>query len=998
MRIAPILGLILASVAIAQDAKQDSPASTLRKVQPFPTLSARVGGDWIAHWNPATNTPDSIIGTGIKLDDWRGNSLDEARRHALQLLREHADLLMLGDSEFRESIGARMGSDGNVWSFKFDQYFRGLPCIGGRADVRINIAGVVAKLGSRAWQIPATFVTVPMVDELEAQAKAWLALGQRQTDVPQSFGKRDNRLVIWGDVDATDTAPFYLAWEIPISNVDAQGRGPIGRYYIDARNGTVLHYTSDKHECAAAGCSDPHCTHVHGEPAATGAITPTTITVMAWTRNGQSAISALVNMPLVGLQVSVPGFGVQTTDSNGQFTIDLAAPVTITVTNLDGRHCGPITDTTGNTPNVSVPVTPGVPATIQLLNSAATQDQATHVGTFFWIDTVNEWSRSILGNSAQLNTADAVSPRVNVAGTCNAFYSGNTVNFYPLGGGCNNTGFSTVAMHEWGHGLDDRYGGISQTEGLSEGWGDIIGMYNVDNPVVGIDFTTSGGFVRTGLNTRLYGTATEVHAAGEVWMGFAWRLRDNLATALGNRPSAIAISNTIVVGSIVADATNQADAVEEVFIADDNDGNLLNGTPHYPQLSAAAITKGIPFPQQQLIAITHAPLLDTTVRYTPRLINALATPTDTGTLTQMRVVYSVNGAPSVPRAMVPNGSPNGFRAMLPGTGNGAISYHIEATSTTGTSRLPASGEFSYAVVVPPTGTFTAFYTENFEGTAPGWTHAALVGTLDDWQLGVPQGRSGTSNGVTWQDPSPTNSSRVYGTDLGGTIGTTSFNGAYYASEQSTLRAPVQNCSGRTGVTLRFRRWLSVEDGTFDHAQILVNGTVVWQNPVGSHLRDTAWQTVEYPIPMADNNQFVVIEFRMISDAALILGGWNIDDFEVGTRPVPSVPGILQVTPEQAIGGAPCQVTLRTDDPLELFVIVYGDTAGPTNVSPFPPILVGGAIDFFVGVTDAAGQASILTTAPAGMPPGGVVFFSQALIFESDNTYTTSNQNLTLFTQ
>ena len=56
MRIAPILGLILASVAIAQDAKQDSPASTLRKVQPFPTLSARVGGDWIAHWNPATNT------------------------------------------------------------------------------------------------------------------------------------------------------------------------------------------------------------------------------------------------------------------------------------------------------------------------------------------------------------------------------------------------------------------------------------------------------------------------------------------------------------------------------------------------------------------------------------------------------------------------------------------------------------------------------------------------------------------------------------------------------------------------------------------------------------------------------------------------------------------------------------------------------------------------------------------------------------------------------
>jgi hypothetical protein len=995
MRIAPILGLILASVAIAQDAKQDSPASTLRKVQPFPTLSARVGGDWIAHWNPATNTPDSIIGTGIKLDDWRGNSLDEARRHALQLLREHADLLMLGDSEFRESIGARMGSDGNVWSFKFDQYFRGLPCIGGRADVRINIAGVVAKLGSRAWQIPATFVTVPIVDELEAQAKAWLALGQRQTDVPQSFGKRDNRLVIWGDVDATDTAPFYLAWEIPISNVDAQGRGPIGRYYIDARNGTVLHYTSDKHECAAAGCSDPHCTHVHGEPAATGAITPTTITVMAWTRNGQSAISALVNMPLVGLQVSVPGFGVQTTDSNGQFTIDLAAPVTITVTNLDGRHCGPITDTTGNTPNVSVPVTPGVPATIQLLNSAATQDQATHVGTFFWIDTVNEWSRSILGNSAQLNTADAVSPRVNVAGTCNAFYSGNTVNFYPLGGGCNNTGFSTVAMHEWGHGLDDRYGGISQTEGLSEGWGDIIGMYNVDNPVVGIDFTTSGGFVRTGLNTRLYGTATEVHAAGEVWMGFAWRLRDNLATALGNRPSAIAISNTIVVGSIVADATNQADAVEEVFIADDNDGNVFNGTPHYTQLAAAATTKGIPFPQLRPISITHAPLLNTSVRYTPRIVNALATPNDTGTVTQMTLAYSVNGGPVVNRPMVPSGVANGWRAMLPGAGSGAITYHINATSTTGTTRLPDTGEFSYSIVVIPSGTFTTFFSENFEGTAPGWTHVRVSGTAtDDWQLGTPNGKSGTSLGVAWADPSAGVSSRVFGTDLG--AGTS--NGAYPASMNYYLRSPVINCSGRTGVALRFRRWLTCEESTFDHAQINVNGVLVWENPVGVHTIDTSWQQFEYTLPMADNNPSVQIEFRLISDGGLQLGGWNIDDVEVGTRPIQTVPGILQVVPEQAAGGAPCSVTLQTDEPLELFAIIYGDTTGPTLVSPFPIILVGGTMDFFVGVTDAAGLSTIPILAPAGMPPSGVVFYSQALIFESDNTYTTSNQNLTLFTQ
>src|SRR5262249_8114217 len=199
---------------------------------------------------------------------------------------------------------------------------------------------------------------------------------------------------------------------------------------------------------------------------------------------------------------------------------------------MDGIHNSPITDSSASGPNASVTVNPGVNATLQIFTSAATPNQAAHTSCQFWLHTANEWVRTIVGNSAQMNTADSVHPTVNIASTCNAFYTNNSVNFYAAGGSCNNTAFSTVMVHEWGHGIDDRYGGISNaaTDGLSEGWGDIFGMYHplVDNPIVGIDFTTTGGFVRTGLNTRLYGTGTEVHASGEVWMGFAWRLRDNL--------------------------------------------------------------------------------------------------------------------------------------------------------------------------------------------------------------------------------------------------------------------------------------------------------------------------------------------------------------------------------------------------------------------------------------------------------------------------------------
>ncbi|MCA8977829.1 MAG: hypothetical protein KDC98_24095, partial [Planctomycetes bacterium] len=379
-------------------------------------------------------------------------------------------------------------------------------------------------------------------------------------------------------------------WEIPVSAVTADGQGPIGRYYIDGNTGAVLHYTNDKHECGFPGCG----LNGHREAAApTSAMPPSTGIVMAWTRVGTSAVAALVNVPLAGVEVSIPGVGTVVTDSAGQFSANIASNTSVTI-NLNGIHSQLITGTSA--PVVTQTLIAGGTTTFQLLSSGASANQAAHTSTYYWVDQVNEWCRTILGNSAQLNTADNVAPRVNIASTCNAYYTNNTINFYQAGGGCNNTGYSSVVAHEWGHGLDDRYGGISQTNGLSEGWGDILSMYLLDNPIVGEDFTTSGGYVRIGTNNRQYPSGSGVHAQGESWMGFAWQLRERLATTQSSRAVAIAISDDIVVGSIAADATNQVDAVTEVFIADDNDGNLSNGTPHSPELIYACNLHSLPYP------------------------------------------------------------------------------------------------------------------------------------------------------------------------------------------------------------------------------------------------------------------------------------------------------------------------------------------------------------------------------------------------------------------
>lgn len=598
MRYLALASVCLAVSVLAQEQPHALRVSSSDALDHFKQVQ---GGDWVVKWHPATGTPGTIYGTGLKIEDWRQNSLEEARRHANQLLVDQADLLGLGSSTFQEIIGARMG---RTWSFTFDQFFRGIPVIEGRVDVRINMAGVVAMMGSRAWPIPASFNTTPAMDAQVAQAAAWAALGGEP-----SGNAPAPRLVVWGDTSSRQLAPFHLAWEVAVHEVNADNSGRFGRYFVDAQTCRVLHYQSDKHDCGLGGCEakavkpevdGPSVTLIESATVAEDTLAPiiTTVSVMAWTRTGADALSALQNIPFPGLEVSVPGVGTRVTNNNGEFDIDISSPVTISINGLNGRHHALVSGSSA--PSGSVTVQPGVNATIQLLSAGASTAQAAHTTASYWTDRSNEWARSILGNSSQLNTADNIGINVNINNTCNATYGGNNTNYYQAGSGCSNTAFSTVVAHEWGHGLDDRYGGIANSvaEGLSEGWGDIIGMYQVDSPILGSGFQSPGSGIRNGNNSRVwpYNSGSSPHGAGEVWMGWAWRFREALRSSVGTF-AAIQISEDVVLGSIVADATTRESAVLEVFIADDDDGNLLNGTPHYSALEAASIQKGIPYPE-----------------------------------------------------------------------------------------------------------------------------------------------------------------------------------------------------------------------------------------------------------------------------------------------------------------------------------------------------------------------------------------------------------------
>ena len=1005
------ISLAISSLAVAQDS-QGIPADPRSALANFQQANGG-SSNWIAQWHPATGTPSAIYGIGLKLADWRENSLAEARRHALQVLKDRADLLGLGQSDFTEIIGARMG---RTWSFTFDQSFRGIPALEGRVDVRINMAGVVAMLGSRAWQIPANFNTVPAIGANVATAAAWTALGGEPAgNAPAP------RLVIWGDTDSGNLAPFFLAWEVTVHDIAKNGEGTLGRYFIDAQTGRVLHFQSDKHNCGMANCqpkasgnlvaigevaaSSVSASSVAASSAAVSSAatvsltetagnpalpTLTTVTLMGWTRTGIDAGSALQNIPMQNIVVNVPGVGTQTTDANGEFVIDIAAPVTITINGLDGVHHRPITGV--DAPTGSVTVNPGVNATIQLLTASATSNQAAHTSTSYWTDRSNQWARSILGNSPELATASNVSVVVNIANTCNAYYTGNSTNFYQAGGGCSNTAFSSVVAHEWGHGLDERYGGIANTnaEGLSEGWGDIIGMYQLDSPLLGSGFQSPGVALRNGNNSFVYPySGSSPHAAGQVWMGWAWRFREALRASLG-ATLAIQISEELVLGSIVADATTRQQAVLEVFLADDDDGNLFNGTPHYAELEAASIQKGIPYPEVQAVVLTHMPLVNTTLRLQPREVY-LNTLEVSETITATRIVFD-DGSGPVTRNMHPTGVANQFRAMLPGQGSGSMTYRIEVDHTGGTSRLPETGDYSYSIT---TGTFAGFYLDTLDSGQGAWTNGASAGT-NDWQFGTPTGRSGTSGGIAWSDPSSAASgSNCFGNDLGIGFGA---NGRYSSNINVWLRSPVIDCTARTGVRLRFRRWLTVQDAAQDQASTWVNNQQVWQNPTGSNTVDQGWQTVEYVVPWADNNPSVQVEWRLTTGQGTNLGGWNIDNVELGETVVPVADAELRFTPEQVVQGGAMSLSVTTPGNARPFLLALGDGVGPIVVPGFPVILVGGNYVVLGGATDASGNATFTFNAPNLSGSLGLLYFSQVLTVNATFTnFVASNRSVNWIT-
>ncbi|MHC4898906.1 MAG: gluzincin family metallopeptidase [Planctomycetota bacterium] len=588
---AVLVGVLLAPSVVAQQTDPADPRGITTAWQEF--LQQQAPRRWTGEWNPAAGTPSAIYGAGLRLEWGPIHEEDHARRSANGVLVRYARLLGRDSSTFVENI---YGKVNHTHIFVYEQRYGGLTVLDGRADVRINDSGVLAMFGSEAFHIPADLEVKPKITAQAAMRTALADLGLKPPAVGAEPISKE-RLLIWTDRTSHTLCQVRLAWEVKVYGEAAQQPG---RVYIDAQTGDIIEFRADRHQLRHAPGTGSSSARMR-RPGPNDAPAPAPMvranvvgTVKGWVNDTISATGALKNLPLGGIRVQVQGGGSGLTDNLGRFSIPHtgSTPVNVTVTFSNARRVGSLRVGAGTPMQVTAKLTPGVQGTIQVYTQNAAEFDRAQSTAYYMVNAVNEFIRQkhILGNHANLTTRDRITVTVNsTQARCNAGYINNTITFGASSGAqCPNFAHSPIVQHEWGHGLDDVFGGISAQGGLSEGWADTVALFQTGQPQLGT--------VRDGRNTRLYPSGSTPHQQGESWMGGNWKVRQALIAKLGATVGQ-ARAETIVLGTIIANARTQPAAVREVYIADDNDGNLNNGTPNCRELFASyTTTHKIPSP------------------------------------------------------------------------------------------------------------------------------------------------------------------------------------------------------------------------------------------------------------------------------------------------------------------------------------------------------------------------------------------------------------------
>jgi hypothetical protein len=534
---------------------------------------ARRGGRWDFAMDPRTGRPVRVEGSGIPLG--AAPTLDALEGPALAFLAAEADLLRPEQGELdldRAHSSVREG--GRLVSLYFDWSIDGVPVEHAHVFLRIN-SGNVTQFGAPLVGTPPADVR-PVLNREDALEALMAYSGDGE-----AFRLVEEPRLLLQPEDAGPELDYRLVWR---TTYRVPGRIENWEGRVDAKSGQVVGFRD-----------------VNAYGRVTGGVFPRSV----YEQNE-------VVVPLPRASVVHAGQTLVADEAGGFGYTGGAAS-----SGLDGRWFDTACQTCTN------PVAPGVSVTVgtgQLDFGTGGLDDAGNGrssrperNSFYHLNQARRVAAKWLPEGGLPYLFQTLASNVNLPYTCNAYYDG-AVNTFRSGGGCNNSGeIADIVIHEWGHGLDLNTRGADGASG--EATADVVAMHVSHSAVIGPGFETDGTPLRNIdpngprglLTTQNIGTKCsnvgdlgplgyEVHCEGEIFGQTAWDLAQSLVAAEGQH-TGWRIAERLFFTSL-PDAggylpTSISPMYNALLNADDDDGNLTNGTPHAGLIHAAFSRHGI---------------------------------------------------------------------------------------------------------------------------------------------------------------------------------------------------------------------------------------------------------------------------------------------------------------------------------------------------------------------------------------------------------------------
>jgi len=535
-------------------------------------------------------------------------------------------------------------------------------------------------------------------------------------------------------------------------------------------------------------------------------------------------------VPLPYAEATVVGGNTVFADANGQFVIPHGGATPVTVrSRLRGQWFEVFDDTAlGATPELTTSVTPPGPANF-VHNQGGGQFSTAGVNAYVEANRVRDYVLGYSPTFPTIGTQTFFNLVVNEDSafgitSCNAVYTGTDLVFWRNSGGCNNTAFTDVVHHEYGHHLIAVTGnGQGQ---LGEGSGDVMGVLIQDEPILGQGFSTCGVGIRTANNSLQYPCNGGSHDCGQLISGAVWSLRNEL---IATEPvdyrdigASLFVNMLIVRGGMVPGDGTISPLITLIYLTlDDDDANIGNGTPHYPEIAAGFGDHNLDAPPLDLLDFTYPSgrpeVLDPRGTLSALAVSAVnATPVPmTGTLYLDRGA----GVEVIPLAEV---APDLYDLAFPPLSlpcGSAVSYYVGAEASTGLTVFdpPGAPDVRYQAIVASATTVT--FEDSFQ-TNLGWTVNGTAST-GQWQRGIP------ANGNRGDPPTDADGSGMcYVT--GNTAGDSDVDGGV-----TRLLSPVLDATGPGAPLVAYWRWYSNNTGTATDDTFVVeisnNGGSTWVN-------------------------------------------------------------------------------------------------------------------------------------------------------------------------